>query len=36
VLVKVLTPGFYARKDVKTPVRIAMAILGGSSSPTSC
>jgi len=30
VLVKVLTPGFYARKDVKTPVRIAMAILGGS------
>jgi putative peptidoglycan lipid II flippase len=30
VLVKVLTPGFYARKDVKTPVRIAMTILGGS------
>ena len=30
VLVKVLTPGFYARKDVKTPVRIAMAILAGS------
>ncbi len=28
VLVKVLTPGFYARKDVKTPVRIAMTILG--------
>lgn len=27
VLVKVLTPGFYARKDVKTPVRIAMSIL---------
>jgi putative peptidoglycan lipid II flippase len=27
VLVKVLTPGFYARKDVKTPVLIAMAIL---------
>ena len=25
VLVKVLTPAFYARKDVKTPVRIAMA-----------
>ena len=29
VLVKVLTPAFYARKDVKTPVRIAMAVLGG-------
>jgi putative peptidoglycan lipid II flippase len=27
VLVKVLTPGFYARKDVRTPVRIAMTIL---------
>ncbi|MEP7315986.1 MAG: murein biosynthesis integral membrane protein MurJ [Sphingomicrobium sp.] len=27
VLVKVLTPAFYARKDVKTPVRIAMAVL---------
>lgn len=27
VLVKVLTPAFYARKDVKTPVSIAMAIL---------
>ncbi len=27
VLVKVLTPGFYARKDVKTPVKIAVAIL---------
>ena len=30
VLVKVLTPGFYARKDVRTPVRIAMAILAAS------
>jgi putative peptidoglycan lipid II flippase len=30
VLVKVLTPGFYARKDVKTPVWIAMTILVGS------
>lgn len=30
VLVKVLTPGFYARRDVKTPVYIAMAILTGS------
>ncbi|MDP8993900.1 MAG: murein biosynthesis integral membrane protein MurJ [Pseudomonadota bacterium] len=30
VLVKVLTPGFYARKDVRTPVRIAMAVLTGS------
>jgi putative peptidoglycan lipid II flippase len=30
VLVKVLTPGFYARKDVKTPVYIAMAILAAS------
>ncbi|QDP18796.1 murein biosynthesis integral membrane protein MurJ [Sphingomonas xanthus] len=29
VLVKVLTPAFYARKDVKTPVRIAMAVLAG-------
>lgn len=30
VLVKVLTPAFYARKDVKTPVWIAMgALLGG-------
>ena len=27
VLVKVLTPAFYARKDVKTPVVIAMTIL---------
>ena len=27
VLVKVLTPAFYARKDVKTPVMIAMAVL---------
>ncbi len=25
VLIKVLTPGFYARQDTKTPVRIAMA-----------
>lgn len=30
VLVKVLTPAFYARKDVKTPVLIAMAVLIGS------
>ena len=29
VLVKVLTPAFYARKDVKTPVRIAMSVLAG-------
>ena len=28
VLVKVLTPNFYARKDIKTPVRIAMTVLG--------
>ena len=27
VLIKILTPGFYARKDVKTPVRIAIAML---------
>jgi putative peptidoglycan lipid II flippase len=27
VLVKVLTPAFYARKDVKTPVTIGMAVL---------
>jgi putative peptidoglycan lipid II flippase len=27
VLIKVLTPGFYARKDVKTPVWIAVAML---------
>lgn len=27
VLVKVLTPGFYARKDVKTPVYIAFGLL---------
>jgi putative peptidoglycan lipid II flippase len=27
VLVKVLTPAFYARKDVKTPVSVAMTIL---------
>jgi putative peptidoglycan lipid II flippase len=30
VLVKVLTPAFYARKDVRTPVRIAIAVLVGS------
>ena len=30
VLVKVLTPGFYGRGDVRTPVRIAVAILAGS------
>ena len=29
VLVKVLTPAFYARKDVRTPVTIAMAVLAG-------
>ena len=29
VLVKVLTPAFYARKDVKTPVFIAMGVLIG-------
>ena len=29
VLVKVLTPAFYARKDVKTPVWIAMGVLLG-------
>jgi putative peptidoglycan lipid II flippase len=29
VLVKVLTPAFYARKNVKTPVQIAMAVLAG-------
>jgi putative peptidoglycan lipid II flippase len=27
VLIKVLTPGFYARKDMKTPVYIALAML---------
>lgn len=27
VLIKVLTPGFYARKDMKTPVAIAIAML---------
>ncbi|HLL59488.1 MAG TPA: lipid II flippase MurJ, partial [Allosphingosinicella sp.] len=27
VLIKVLTPGFYARKDMKTPVKIAFAAL---------
>jgi putative peptidoglycan lipid II flippase len=27
VLIKVLTPGFYARKDMKTPVYIALAAL---------
>lgn len=30
VLVKVLTPGFYARKDVKTPVRIAIGVVAAS------
>ena len=28
VLVKVLTPAFYARKDIKSPVRIAITVLG--------
>jgi len=28
VMIKVLTPGFYARKDMKTPVYIAFAMLG--------
>jgi len=27
VLIKVLTPGFYARADIRTPVRIAMAAM---------
>ena len=27
VLIKVLTPGFYARKDMKTPVYVAIAML---------
>src|SRR5688500_8485266 len=31
VLVKVLTPGFYARKDVRTPVLIALAVLAGGN-----
>jgi putative peptidoglycan lipid II flippase len=30
VLVKVLSPAFYARKDVKTPVYIVIALLGAS------
>lgn len=30
VLVKVLTPGFFAREDTKTPLRIAMWVLGGN------
>ena len=30
VLVKVLTPAFYARKDIKTPVWIAMGLLAAS------
>lgn len=29
VLVKVLTPAYYARKDVRTPVLIAMGVLAG-------
>jgi putative peptidoglycan lipid II flippase len=28
ILVKVLAPGFYARQDIRTPVRIALATLG--------
>jgi putative peptidoglycan lipid II flippase len=28
VMVKVLAPGFYARQDIRTPVRIAVATLG--------
>jgi putative peptidoglycan lipid II flippase len=28
VMVKVLAPGFYARQDIRTPVRIALATLG--------
>jgi len=28
ILVKVLAPGFYARQDIKTPVRIALVTLG--------
>ncbi|RMC99697.1 murein biosynthesis integral membrane protein MurJ [Aquitalea palustris] len=28
ILVKVLAPGFYARQDIKTPVRIALITLG--------
>ncbi len=30
VMVKVLTPGFFAREDTKTPLRIAMWVLGGN------
>jgi len=30
VLVKVLTPGFFARKDTRTPVQIAAVVLGAS------
>lgn len=30
VLVKVLTPGFFAREDTKTPLRIAMWVLGAN------
>ena len=37
VLVKVLTPAFYARKDVKTPVTIAMVVARCSAfPPISC
>ena len=30
VLIKILAPGFYARRDMKTPVAIAVATLTGS------
>lgn len=30
VMVKVLTPGFFAREDTKTPLRIAMWVLGAN------
>jgi len=30
VLIKILSPGFYARRDVKTPVKIAVGTLVGS------
>lgn len=30
ILIKVLTPGFYARADVRTPVRIAMAAMAAN------
>ena len=36
VAVKILAPGFYARQDLKTPVRVAVVSVAVTSRSRSC